>query len=280
MTESNDKGMRRLPSFSVVMSTYSGDRPEWLREAGQSIFMQSQKPDELIMVLDGDVGRETHDVIADLGSLGTVRVIALPKNVGPGMARHKGIVTSKNDVVAIMDADDICRPDRFETQLQVLADDRADVVGAWISEFDLLVGDKEKFRKVPEMHEDIVSYARKRTPMNNVTAMFQKSFYIKAGGYSGMRANEDYDLYVKMILSNARFYNIQRVLVDVRGGPDLSSRRGGLEQVPDDTRMFFLMYKKKFINGWQLIFNIGVRVFLRVLPNKWREKFYQIFLRD
>jgi len=60
----------------------------------------------------------------------------------------------------------------------------------------------------------------------------------------------------------------------------MSSRRGGLAQVPDDTRMFFTMYRNNFIGLFQTIFNIVVRIFTRILPNNLRKRFYQSFLRD
>ena len=268
------------PRLSVVMASYFGDSPDWLMSAGESVFTQTRKPDELIIVLDGEVDFEHHKVLKRLSLLGKVVVIELPKNVGPGLARHKGILASSSEVIAIMDADDICRQDRFESQLAILSAGSSDIVGSWISEFEFFPEDMDELRKVPEKHEEISVFAKKRTPMNNVTAMFFKTAYLKAGGYGDMRANEDYDLYVRMILTGARFHNIQKVLVDVRGGANMSSRRGGLAQVPDDTRMFFTMYRNNFIGLFQAIFNIVVRIFTRILPNNLRKRFYQSFLRD
>lgn len=268
------------PRLSVVMASYFGDSPEWLLSAGESVFTQTRKPDELVIVLDGEVDLEHHKVLKRLSLLGNVVVMELPKNVGPGLARNRGILASSSEIIAIMDADDICRKDRFESQLAILSAGSCDVVGSWISEFEFFPEDMDELRKVPEKHEEISAFAKRRTPMNNVTAMFFKTAYLRAGGYGDMRANEDYDLYVRMIISGARFHNIQKVLVDVRGGANISSRRGGLAQVPDDTRMFFTMYRNNFIGLFQAIFNIVARIFTRILPNNLRRRFYQMFLRD
>ncbi|MDB2389747.1 glycosyltransferase [Alphaproteobacteria bacterium] len=280
MDSSNSVSKDTSLRLSVVMATYFGDNPDWLMSAGESVFTQTRKPDELIIVLDGEVDFEHHQVLKRLSLFGKVVVIELKKNVGPGLARHRGVLASSSEVIAIMDADDICRHDRFENQLAILSAGSSDIVGSWISEFEVFPEDTVELRKVPEKHEEISAFAKKRSPMNNVTAMFFKAAYLKAGGYGDMRANEDYDLYVRMILTGARFYNIQKVLVDVRGGANMWSRRGGLTKVPDDIRMFFTMYRNDFIGLFQTIFNIVARIFIRILSNNLRKSFYQRFLRD
>ena len=266
--------------LSVIMASYSGDNPEWLLIAGKSIFKQTRGPQELVIVLDGSVSSEHLFVVKQLSQLGTVVTIQLEKNLGPGLARHNAILASSHEIIAIMDSDDICRPERFENQLSILETGSTDVVGSWISEFELCPGDLNQLRKVPKEHKEILSFAKTRTPMNNVTAMFFKNAYIKAGGFGYMRANEDYDLYVRMLIAGARFHNVQKVLVDVRGGLSMSARRGDLSQLPHDIKMFYSMYQNRFISLSQAFFNISVRILLRALPNNIRKIFYQIFLRD
>ena len=280
MDSSVSNSKEQSMKFSVVMATYSGDEPKWLYLAGKSVFAQTRTPDELIIVFDGSVDSKHHEAVNRLSLMGKVITIQLATNVGPGLARHKGILRARNEIIAIMDADDICKPRRFESQLSILESGLVDVVGSWISEFDLLPGDIGELRKVPEVHDDILVFARKRTPMNNVSVVFFKGLYLDVGGYSCMRANEDYDLYVRMLLKGYRFYNIQKVLVDVRSGPSMISRRGGISQVPDDAKMFFRMYQSGFISFFDVIFNTGTRALARVLPNNLRQTLYRVFLRD
>jgi len=274
------KSTSRPLTITVVMASYSGDDPEWLFLAGESVFTQTRKPEELIVVFDGPVGSAHRKAVKRLALIGKVVEIQLAENVGPGLARHRGILGASNEIIAIMDADDICRPDRFASQLSILRNGLSHVVGGWISEFHLFPGDMNELRKVPESHDAILAFARKRTPMNNVSAMFFKDAYLDTGGYGDMRANEDYDLYVRMLIKGYIFYNIQKVLVDVRGGSSMTSRRGGVFQVPDDAKMFFKMYQNGFISFLEALFNTGVRALARTLPNALRKALYQIFLRD
>ena len=47
------------------------------------------------------------------------KVVRLPENVGHGNARRASLENASNELIALMDADDISAPDRFEKQLKV-----------------------------------------------------------------------------------------------------------------------------------------------------------------
>ncbi|MDH0344032.1 glycosyltransferase [Chromobacterium haemolyticum] len=265
--------------LSVVMATYRGDHAEQLLAAGESVFNQTRVPDELVLVLDGPVELSHELVVEQISKLGTVRVLRLEKSLGPGGARHHGIVAAAHEVVAVMDADDLSVPTRFEKQL-VLIYGGADVVGGWIREFDQFPGDMKAIRKVPEMHDDVWRYAKRRSPMNNVTAMFRKAKYLEAGGYTEMRTFEDYDLYVRMLLHGARFQNLPEILVEVRGGREMFKRRGGWSQIPIEAAMLYRMYRWGFLSLSEFLSNFTVRASVRVLPNWVRRLAYMLILRS
>jgi len=271
--------MTRL-NISVIMATYCGDMPDHLLAAGRSIFNQTRSPDELVLVVDGPVDENHERVVEEISKFGTVRILRLDHSVGPGSARHQGIIMATNDVVAVMDADDLCLPTRFEKQLALIEAGVADVVGAWIQEFELLPGDMDIVRKVPESHEELMLYAKRRSPMNNVTAMFRKVKYIEAGGYYRMRSFEDYDLYVRMLLKGCRFRNIPEVLVHVRGGRKMYQRRGGLKQIPSESAMLYRMYRLGFLTSSDFFINWLIRTAMRLLPNNIRQVVYKLVLRN
>lgn len=265
--------------FSVVMAVYSAVPPEHFLMAGRSVLLQTLSPAELVVVVDGEVSQAIDAVMSELQLLGEVRIFRLKENVGPGAARHIGILQARYDVVAVMDSDDISLPTRFEKQYNKLHEQGVGIVGAWIKEFTCDSHNSLTLRTVPETHSEIVRYAKSRSPMNNVTIMFKKESYLRAGGYSSMRSFEDYDLFVRMIQSGTRFYNVQEVLVDVRGGSQMFSRRGGLSQVGLESSMLLRFYKSGFYSLNEFLFNLCLRTTMRLLPNFIRKTIYMIFLR-
>lgn len=271
--------MSVLNKISVVMPTYAADSPLHLLVAGQSVLRQTFPPDELIIVLDGPVKQEAVNLMKSLTQYGTVRIIPCEINMGPGIARHIGIMSAKNEIIALMDADDISLPSRFQLQIEAMISQSVDVVGGWIREFDADGKAEENLRIVPEFNNQILKLAKVRSPMNNVTVMFKRDLYLKSGGFSSMRSFEDYDLYVRMLLVGARFYNLQEVLVQVRSGVDMFRRRGGLKQIPIESGMLLRMYKSGFLSAHELIRNWIMRTAVRLLPNRARRFLYLTILR-
>ncbi len=50
--------------FSVLISVYNNDKPEWLSEALRSIYhYQTLKPSEIVIVIDGPINEKLYAVI-------------------------------------------------------------------------------------------------------------------------------------------------------------------------------------------------------------------------
>ncbi|GHD71451.1 hypothetical protein GCM10007164_17700 [Luteimonas padinae] len=106
------------PLVSVVMTCHDTERH--LDDAVGSILRQSWKHLELIVVDDASQDGS----LARLQALGAqdhrVRIIPLPGNVGTYRAKNTGIHSARGDILAFMDSDDTCHPERIVQQLELL----------------------------------------------------------------------------------------------------------------------------------------------------------------
>ena len=273
---------KKYSPFSVSMCVYHKDNPVWFERAIESVLKQTVKPDEIVLVVDGPVGEELDAVIKECEKNEIFKVIRLAENVGHGNARRKGLENCSFDLVALMDADDVCLPDRFEKQLSAFSiNQEVSVVGGNISEF---IGEEENivgYRNVPENHEDIVEYLKKRCPMNQMTVMFNKKHVESAGGYKDWYCNEDYYLWIRMYLAGKKFYNVQETLVNVRVGKDMYARRGGWKYFKSERGIQKLMRKNKIIGFGNYFMNVVKRFIVQVmLPNKLRAWVFKKFARN
>lgn len=252
--------------FTVVMSVYKNDNPNYLKSALNSIIEQTLPPSELIIISDGPLTIELDEVINSYNYLRFFRLIRLDKNVGLALSRKEAIKKAKFNIIAVMDSDDICVSDRFEKQIELINPNSEIVVSGWIEEFDKVPCDIGQVRKTPTSYEKIVSYGKWRNPINHVTLMFTKKAYEKVGGYSSLRHSEDWDLISRMLVHDVKVVGIPKVVVHVRAGNEMIKRRRSIQQFKGEIKLFLKMYKIGYLNIFYLSANILVRVVLRILP--------------
>lgn len=269
-------------NFSVLMSVYEKDNPLWLKEAIESIINQTVKPSEIIVAIDGQIPAKILNILKYYESnIKFFKNIYIPKNKGRGCALQQVLPLCSYELIAIMDADDINLPNRFETLLSAFNKyTDLSVVGGYIQEIDCNTKKNIAIRKVPLNDKQIKQFAKTRSPFNHVTVMFKKNDILKAGNYQSFYCLEDYYLWIRMIANNFTMINIPQVLVNVRIDKQMFKRRGGYKYFKNNKILSKEMLKLGIINYPFYIFNITIRFIIQVLmPNKLREFFYRGILR-
>ena len=243
-------------AFSVCMSVYQNDNPTDFMVSVHSIYTdQTIKPNEIILVVDGPINKDLEGIIRSLEQeIDVLRVIALKDNMGHATARQTGLEAASNELIAVMDADDIAVPTRFEQQLRAFNEHpEVSVVGGIIKEFIEMPDNVVGTRVCPEKDEDIKLYLKSRCPMNLVTVMLKKSDVQAVGGYQDWYCEEDYYLWIRLTLAGYQFYNIQNNLVNVRVGEKMYQRRGGMRYFKSESLLQKYMLAHKIIKLPQYI---------------------------
>lgn len=265
--------------FTVLLSIYKKESPNYLKSCLDSLLNQTLLPDEIILVKDGPLTLDLDKIITEYQALcPTLKIISLPQNQGLGKALNEGLKHCTYDIVARMDTDDIALPNRFEKQVCFMeSHPEIDACSAWIDEFIDSIDNIISIKKLPETNEEIIKYAKHRCPLNHPVVIYRKSAVISVGGYSGFP--EDYCLWVKLIMNGSKMYNIQESLLHFRYSSDMIKRRGGWKYAKDDYKSQIQFYKMGFINRSTLIYNILIRITVRLIPNYIREIVYKKGLR-
>ena len=266
-------------NFSVLMSIYYKEKSEYFDRAMKSIWNeQTTKPDEIVLVQDGKFTNELYEVIEKWQERlrDKFKIISLEQNLGLGDALNIGLQYCSYELVARMDTDDIAMSDRFEKQLKVFENSDTDICSSWVSEFDKDENKIISYRKLPEYHQDIFKFAKKRNPLNHPAVMFKKLAVESVGGYKRMMWFEDYYLWVRMLLNNAKFYNIQEPLVKMRAGYGQLKRRKGIKYAVAEYNFQKNIYKIGFLSFNEFLINLITRIPLRLLPDYFLEKIYKM----
>ena len=262
-----------MEKFSVLMSLYYKEKPEYFCQCMESILNQTVLPDEIVIVKDGPLTEELEKVLNSYveKEQDLYKIIPLKENVGLGLALAEGMHHCSNNLVARMDTDDIAVDTRFEEQLNEFSvDKQLDIWGSHILEFEGDTNNIVAKRNVPLTHEDIESYQKKRDAFNHMTVMYKKDMVLKAGNYQSCLLMEDTLLWVNMIMSGAKCKNINKYLVYARVGKDMFERRGGWD--------YFKKYKSArdrvrqtgYVGFYDHYFVLAMQLVVCLLPNSVR----------
>ena len=267
-------------AYSVLMSVYARDHAPWLTEALESMAAQTVAPAEVVLVLDGPVGAELHAAIDafDAAHPGLLLQVPLAKNGGLGRALQAGLARCACPVVARMDADDYSRPGRCAAQLAKLAEGY-DMVGCNVSEFSSDRAHPGALRVLPETHEQIVRFGKRRTPFAHPAFMVRRAALEAVGGYRDAPYAEDFDLFARLLRAGYRGYNIQEPLVDMRVDADAYRRRGGVSYLGDMLAFNVRQLREGWFGPMDFLVRSAANIGVTLVPNSVRDGIYKRFLR-
>lgn len=265
------------------MGIYRNDNAEDFATAVDSIYSkQTVRPSEIIIVVDGPITNKLEATLKELEErIGIIRLVRFQENHGHAAARQAGLDAASNEFVAVMDADDISVPDRFEKQLATFEKKpESSVIGGQIKEFigepDNVVGE----RIVPENDGEIKEYLKSRCPMNFVTVMYRKSAINHVGGFIDWYCEEDYYLWIRLAQAGYDFANLPDNLVNVRVGKEMYKRRGSWKYFKSEAKLQGYMLRHGIISLPRYCFNVAGRFAVQVaMPNKLRGFIFQKIFR-
>ncbi|MDB7088141.1 glycosyltransferase, partial [Enterococcus mundtii] len=219
--------MKKNKTYSVLMSVYSKEDPYYLKKSIESILNQSVSTDDFVIVKDGKLTPELDTVLEEYSrKYNNIKIVALQKNMGLGLALNEGLMNCKNELVARMDSDDISLKDRCEKQLKKFnSNEKLDILGMQIAEFYSNPDDIISIRQVPSRYDDIVKFSKRRSPFNHPTVMYRKSRIVQLGGYKDVRRKEDLELFLNALSRGYYAENLEEIGLYFRSNRDNSLRR-------------------------------------------------------
>ena len=263
--------------YSVLMSLYKKEKPEYLKLALDSMLNQTVAPDEIVLVEDGPLTEELYAVLNEYPMLHRVKN---ETNLGLGLALNVGLKQCRNELVARMDTDDCSKPDRCEKQLARFAEKPyLAIVGSHIDEFVGDISNVVSQRVVPTSSDEIYNYAKKRSAFNHPAVMYSKTAVLENDVYADLKRNQDVDLFGRMQFEGYKAENIDEALLWFRSSDELAKRRKSWQNTWSyiaTIRKFWKMGYASFIDYAM----IGIaQTGMYLMPIKIQNYIYKKFLR-
>lgn len=191
-----------LPLISVVMSVYNSE--QFLSEAIESILHQTLQDFEFIIVDDasGDASLQILEHYQKKDN--RIHILRNEINSGLGSSLQRGVGASRGRFIARMDADDISLPERFEKQINFLfRHPEIKILGG-----DHIIIDEDGKATSHLIYPKIASVIRwdmllgNGLIVSNSAAMMEREFINHLGGYSSLRAAQDFELWTRTLWMN------------------------------------------------------------------------------
>lgn len=191
------------PELTIVMANRNG--AAFLQDAVESVLRQSLRNLELIVSDDGstDESLELLSGIADP----RLRVITSEECTGPGAARNRAIDAARGDWLAIVDADDLMHPHRFQ-KMRGLADSTGLVADnqLFFIDHDQLTGETlfPEDRDVARINADALlatNLAGQPNRLGYLKPLVRRDLLADMRYRPDLRVGEDFDLLVRLSLA-------------------------------------------------------------------------------
>lgn len=240
MTGCNDVVLENAPDITVLMSVFNGE--SWLSESIKSVLNQTFSSFEFIIVDDGSTDNSV--AIIKQYQLQDPRIQLIAKlNSGLADSLNQGILVARGKWIARLDADDICEPNRLESQI-TFAQQNPDVVfvgsGHSIINSD---GNVEGVHYYPTSHEQLLSnlIAIRKYPAHS-SAFYKTEVVRSLGGYRPrMKRSQDWDLWLRTS-EMGNLASLRDPLIRLRYHPEQISDIGGTKGQFFYSRMAMISY--------------------------------------
>jgi glycosyltransferase involved in cell wall biosynthesis len=223
---------------SVIIPTYN--RAHYITDALDSVWAQSYRPVEVIVVDDGstddtqavvDEWRRSHQ---EDGFSFTYRY---QKNAGAPVARNHGLRVASGGWIKFLDSDDVLHPDALETQVEPSKElsENEIVFG------DLGVMDRSGLSRTPEYYEppgedeETFEYLIGHI-VNTPTPLHRPSLLATVEGFrEDVQKGQEYDLHLRLAVSGVRFVYQRGMVAYKRKGDEGNSvtAKNSISENPD-----------------------------------------------
>lgn len=223
-----------MPRISCVVATR--DRDEYIKEMAESIIAQTESDWELIIVDDhSKPDDKTEEIIKALND-SRIKYYRLNDQNGMGIAcaRNFGNEVASSDIIAVMDSDDICYPNRFELTLEEMASSKSDIlysdIDYWYFEE---YGRIEKYQSRNFNIEDFKRFDF----IPHASSSYYRQIVLDHPYNSFFRKAEDYDLFSRLYCAGYKFHYTANSLIKYRKhSGSITISNDGLFEYPELVR--------------------------------------------
>lgn len=255
----------RPPRLTVFTPFYDDTR--YIHETIASVLSQSFDDFEYLLINDGP--KQQADAIESTFADPRIRIITTSSRLGLSGSREAGLEEARGELIAFIDSDDVCAPERFAIQVAFL-DAHPDhvLVGSalrFIDESSATIGS----RQYPATDAEIRARLLTVNCIAQPSVMARRAALIDAGGYTQkFPMAEDYDLWLR-VAGVGKMHNLTQPLVAYRVHTEAGKFRRLRPALKDTTRLkIHALRHYGFRVSLSAVISIAMHAALLLLPDR------------
>lgn len=201
--------------ISVLMSVYNESLDE-IQQSIDSILLQSYREFELIIVLDNPNYTEGRNLLKQYSEKDArIHIYVNKVNVGLALSMNRAAKHAKGEFLLRMDADDVCFPNRFQIEYDLISKGDYDLV---CGNFEFIDEDNNILSENTIVYTD--SQLNALLPYRNIihhpTVIMTTKIFNEVGGYRNYLCAQDYDLWLRLKCAGARMHMMPEKMIQYR----------------------------------------------------------------
>lgn len=223
-----------VPKVGVVLPIFNAEK--YLRESVESLLSQTYTDFEIIAVDDGSTDSSAR-ILLEMSYDKRLRRFAMPTRSGVTKTLNYGLMLSRSEYVARMDADDISMPTRLEKQVAYLDSNKnVQMVGTYFWSMDEAMKEivwENGPADCPQKPHDIRRTLPAKCCFGHPTVMMRRKMVESIGGYSELPehlAVEDYELWLRAASMGIELANLGEFLLKHRTHTAQISHRNEMQK--------------------------------------------------
>ncbi|MEM9080247.1 MAG: glycosyltransferase [Verrucomicrobiota bacterium] len=213
------------PAVSAIIAARNAQ--ETIEASLLSLLNQSHPPDEILVVTNGCTD-STIPLVENLSKHHpSIRRLDSPGEQGVSGALKRACQEARFPLLARMDADDLAHPCRLAHQLETLLSNHADLVTCSVKPRNSLGPGLDRYIQWTNSLRTPADFLRERfieSPVIQPGVLMTKHAYQAAGGYRVETGPEDYDLWLRMLALNQRFFQSPQAQLQWTDSPNRLTR--------------------------------------------------------
>lgn len=242
-----------MAKVTVITTCFNTEK--YIRESLDSIFEQTFKDFDLVLLDDGSTDR-TKEIAEEYANKysSVITLLSNKKNEGIPYSRNKAILKATGKYIAIHDADDISMPNRLESEVNFLDEnDKISFIGSFAYRISTNGADAGSISYPPENTEEAFSLISryKINPIIDPTSMFKAKDIIEHGGYTmdnKLKTVLGFELWCRMLCHGYKMANIRKYLIKYRINPNGVTRTENQSVVEATDTVWSKFRRKTFLD--------------------------------